>query len=71
MLTGFGDIMESAEETPAGVDLIVTKPVSREALLRGVQEAAALKPPAKVRTVRRAGRLSAAKREPASEGRGG
>ena len=71
MLTGFGDIMDSAGERPAGVDLIVTKPISREALLRGVQAAASRKPPAKVRTVRRGGRLSGARRTAGPEGRGG
>ncbi len=32
LLTGFGDLMNSAGESPEGVDLIVSKPVTRQAL---------------------------------------
>ena len=32
MLTGFGDLMEAAGETPAGVDRLVPKPFTRDSL---------------------------------------
>lgn len=42
MLTGFGDMMDAAEETPDGVDLVLSKPVSldqlREALIKVMNE---------------------------------
>ena len=41
MVTGFGDLMEQAGESPAGVDLVVPKPVSMDKLRRAVIEVTA------------------------------
>jgi PAS domain S-box-containing protein len=41
MLTGFGELMSARGEHPTGVDLIVSKPVTRSELQRAVSEAIA------------------------------
>jgi signal transduction histidine kinase/ActR/RegA family two-component response regulator len=41
MITGFGVLMASAGEQPAGVDLVLPKPVSRAALRAGLREVSA------------------------------
>jgi FixJ family two-component response regulator len=41
MLTGFGDLMTARGDRPAGVDVIVSKPVSRSELQRDVSQATA------------------------------
>ncbi len=46
LLTGFGEEMHAAGKRPAAVDLVVSKPVSSEALRRGIQEVMAGKAPA-------------------------
>lgn len=38
LLTGFGDLMKAADEHPEGVDLIVSKPVTRQALRAALQK---------------------------------
>ena len=45
MLTGFGGMMNDAEERPAGVDLVVGKPVTIDGLRSAVTEAVGLHPP--------------------------
>ncbi|OGG46231.1 MAG: hypothetical protein A3F84_28745 [Candidatus Handelsmanbacteria bacterium RIFCSPLOWO2_12_FULL_64_10] len=42
LLTGFGDLMEPLGDRPAGVDLVLSKPVGLRALREGVVQAAAL-----------------------------
>ena len=36
MLTGFGDMMDAAGETPGHVDLVVSKPISKEKMQRAI-----------------------------------
>jgi FixJ family two-component response regulator len=38
LVTGFGDIMEATDGQPAGVDLILTKPVSMAVLRETLSE---------------------------------
>ena len=39
MLTGFGEMMNAAEELPANVDLVVSKPINQEAVRKGLASA--------------------------------
>jgi CheY-like chemotaxis protein len=39
MLTGFGSMMEAADEKPVGVDFVVSKPVTIDTLRRAVTRA--------------------------------
>ena len=38
MLTGFGDLMEAKGEHPAGVDVVVGKPVTLDALADAIRQ---------------------------------
>jgi len=41
MLTGFGDLMTAKGEHPAGVDAIVSKPVTLDALTEAIRKVTA------------------------------
>jgi CheY-like chemotaxis protein len=41
MLTGFGDMMDAADEKPRDVDILVSKPVSRAKMVQALSEATA------------------------------
>ena len=38
MLTGFGDLMEAKGEQPAGVDAVIGKPVTLDALAGAIRQ---------------------------------
>jgi FixJ family two-component response regulator len=41
MLTGFGDLMDAKGEKPEGVSVLVSKPITGDALQRAIAEATA------------------------------
>jgi len=41
MLTGFGDLMDAKGEQPAGVDAVVSKPVTLDALTQAIRQVTA------------------------------
>jgi FixJ family two-component response regulator len=54
MLTGFGDFMNATEERPAGVDLVVNKPVSLQDLSQDIVRIVSRRPAALLRHVKSA-----------------
>jgi DNA-binding NarL/FixJ family response regulator len=41
MLTGFGDLMDAKGELPRGVDAVVSKPVTLDALAQAIRQVTA------------------------------
>jgi CheY-like chemotaxis protein len=49
MLTGYGDLINAAGERPAGINLVLSKPVTRADLLAAIEELAGARQPAAAR----------------------